>query len=83
MLSREDAARQRRLLAAAGLPVALKSGHRFSVDDLLAAMQHDKKVARGRLRFVLASRIGAGSVVDEVSVDAVRSVCERFLHTEG
>jgi len=82
LLSQEDALRQRQLLRAAGLPVAVKPGGQISVDRLLAAMEHDKKVARGRLRFVLATRIGAGVVADDIPIDAVRSVCRRFLESE-
>jgi 3-dehydroquinate synthase len=82
LLSHEDALRQRELLRAAGLPVAVKRASHITVDGLLAAMEHDKKVVRGRLRFVLAKRIGAGFVADDIPVDAVRSVCRRFLESE-
>jgi 3-dehydroquinate synthase len=56
-LSADDAARIERLFRRAGLPAAV----RFSAAArarLLAAMQRDKKVSAGRVKFVLARRIG-------------------------
>jgi 3-dehydroquinate synthase len=52
-----DATRIEKLFAQAGLPVGLKlnSGRR---KKLFAAMQLDKKVSGGEVKFVLASRIG-------------------------
>ena len=58
-----DAARQQRLLAALGLPTQLPELDR---EALLAAMARDKKVEHGRLRFVLADRIGQVRLVDGV-----------------
>ena len=49
------AARQRRLLNRLGLPVFLPA---VSFSDLWAAMQHDKKVAQGRLYCVFPERVG-------------------------
>jgi 3-dehydroquinate synthase len=71
LLGRIDAElteRQRKLLAALGLPVDLPDLPR---DDLLAAMQRDKKVELGRLRFVLPSRLGHVELV--AGVDASRA----------
>ena len=62
--------RQRRLLAALGLPVQLPP---LNHDQLLAAMRHDKKVEHGRLRFVLPSRMGHVELVGDVPADDVRA----------
>lgn len=55
--------RQESLLTALKLPVKLG---RVDRQELLAAMQRDKKVEHGRLRFVLPSRLGHVELVDEV-----------------
>jgi 3-dehydroquinate synthase len=51
-----DADRQRDLLERFGLPVELP--RRLDREDLLGAMTLDKKVRAGRIRMVLADRIG-------------------------
>lgn len=79
VLAEGEADRQRALLRAAGLPVALRGRMAFNTEALLTAMQMDKKVSGGRNRFVLARRIGEGFVASDVPPDAVRAVCERFL----
>ena len=49
--------RIRRLIERAGLPTRARLGERQQ-QALLTAMQHDKKVSAGEVRFVLAKRIG-------------------------
>lgn len=76
-LGRIDATLTRRqvdLLAALGLPVEVPEA---DVDELLAAMSHDKKVEHGRLRFVLPTRMGHVELVSDVSTEDVRAVLER------
>lgn len=53
----EVVSRQRALVRAAGLPDALPSA-RLRFADLWNAMQHDKKVAKGRVHCVLPRRVG-------------------------
>lgn len=69
-LGRIDASLTRRqldLLAALGLPVAIGSLQPpIQKNELLAAMQRDKKAEHGRLRFVLPSRLGHVELVDRV-----------------
>jgi 3-dehydroquinate synthase len=62
--------RQRRLLAALHLPVDVPD---LDVDRLLAAMQRDKKVAHGRLRFVLPTRMGCVELVGDIDPHQVRA----------
>ncbi len=72
-LGRVDTAfvqRQQDLLVALELPVALDNA---DADALLAAMAHDKKVADGRLRFVLPTRLGHVEFVDDVPPEQVRA----------
>ncbi len=57
--SGEVVARLRALVCEAGLPASLP---RVTFSDLWAAMQHDKKVAQGRVYCVLPDRIGAVTI---------------------
>ncbi len=63
-------ARQRKLLEAFGLPLDTPN-----VDDdaLVAAMQHDKKVEHGRLRFVLPSRLGHVDLLGDIDPQLARA----------
>lgn len=72
LLGRVDAEltqRQVRLLHELGLPVSLPD---LPHDELLAAMQRDKKVEHGRLRFVLPSRLGHVELVGGVDAALAR-----------
>jgi 3-dehydroquinate synthase len=61
--------RQRALLTRLGLPTVVSN---LNHDALVAAMQRDKKVEHGRLRFVLPSRLGNVELVGNVEPDLVR-----------
>lgn len=61
--------RQQLLLQSLHLPIEVP---RLSESDLLAAMQRDKKVEHGRLRFVLPSRLGHVELVGNVAAEGVR-----------
>ena len=60
--------RQRELLAAIGLPTDAPD---LDDADVLAALQRDKKVAHGRLRFVLPSRLGHVELVGDIPAESV------------
>ncbi len=62
-LDEASLARVRRLVAAAGLPVAAPH---FAPEAMLAAMGMDKKVIGGRLRLVLLEALGRAVVVSDV-----------------
>jgi 3-dehydroquinate synthase len=62
--------RQRKLLEAFGLPLAVPDVDR---EELIELMYRDKKVERGRLRFVLPSRLGHVELVRDVAVDDIRA----------
>jgi 3-dehydroquinate synthase len=65
--------RQWTLLTNLGLPVAIeKAQPGIAADQLLAAMQRDKKTEHGRLRFVLPSRLGHVELVEGVMDEPVR-----------
>jgi 3-dehydroquinate synthase len=71
-----DAMRATRHLAAIGLPARLDlgRGERFDPDRLIAHMAHDKKVAAGRIGFVLSLGIGSGFVDRSVPLAMIRQV---------
>ena len=71
-----DAERLERHLKAAGLPSAISSipGPRPASDSLIAAMAHDKKVADGKINFVLLRGLGKAFVTSDVPKDALRDV---------
>ena len=66
------ARRTARLLAGLGLDAG---GALPAVDDVLAALQLDKKYRRG-VRFVLLDDVGRPRVVDDVTDDEIRAVLE-------
>jgi 3-dehydroquinate synthase len=61
------------LLNKMGLPTRIPPG--LQLDPLMETMRLDKKVKDGRVRFVLPTRLGAVTLVDDVSMDEVRRVC--------
>jgi 3-dehydroquinate synthase len=62
--------RQTRLLKACQLPVSLESAE---PEEMLPVMMSDKKVAHGKLRFVLPTEIGNVDLVSGVEESAVVS----------
>ena len=76
LLSIEERLRQRRLLHALGLPVHCSG---INVEAALLAMQRDKKVQSGRIRWILPTSIGHAAIYDDIPLavvrDAVAAVC--------
>lgn len=72
----QDAQRFTRHLQAVGLPSAIADipGARASADELIGHMAHDKKVADGKLTFILLRGLGQAFVTRDVPLDAVKSV---------
>ncbi len=70
----DDAGRMAAHLKAVGLPteVAAVPGGAGDVDALMTAIGQDKKVARGRLTFILARGIGQSFIAKDVDPAAVR-----------
>jgi len=61
--------RQRALVEKAGLPTRLVSS--VNEEAVLTALQADKKVKAGRVRFILPTQIGAVTISDQVAPEAV------------
>jgi 3-dehydroquinate synthase len=74
-MSDTDAGRIRDLIAAAGLPVQVKT--EISVEPMLKSMGMDKKVVDGQLRLVLSRGIGNAEVTDEVAESTLRALFAR------
>ena len=76
LASGQDADRFVRHLKAVGLPSAISDipGPRPGSAELIAAMGHDKKVADGKINFVLLRGIGKAFVTADVPPDALRDV---------
>lgn len=69
----EAVERQQRLLERFGLPTAPPT---LAAEEVLAAMQYDKKATGRGLRFVLLDRLGQAELVEGVSEAAIRAVLE-------
>ncbi|HEY9618641.1 MAG TPA: 3-dehydroquinate synthase [Microcoleaceae cyanobacterium] len=71
------AERQLALIAKAGLPIQIPAG--IEVDVIVAALQLDKKVQAGQVRFVLPKDIGTAIVTDQVDSQVLRQVLGRAI----
>ncbi|MEH2152105.1 3-dehydroquinate synthase [Nostoc sp.] len=69
---KEDTERQNALIQKAGLPTQLPDG--VDIEAIIEALQLDKKVKAGKVRFVLPTEIGVVTVTDEVPSDIIRQV---------
>ncbi len=70
MVDSSFTSRQEKLLAEFSLPIEVPA---VDVDLVLRAMQQDKKVSHGKLRFVLPTRMGHVELCDEIDADLVRT----------
>jgi 3-dehydroquinate synthase len=73
-----DLTRVRAHLAAVGLPTDPLAIHQggFDAAAMMAAMGRDKKVAAGRIRFVLVRGIGAAFISDQVPAEVLRDLLD-------
>jgi 3-dehydroquinate synthase len=71
--SQADQDRQRRLIAAAGLPMRWPD---LEPEAVLACLQADKKVREGKVRFVLPTGVGAVTIRDDVDPATIRAALE-------
>jgi 3-dehydroquinate synthase len=72
----QDAERFIRHLKAVGLPAAIADipGPRAGAEELVGHMAHDKKVADGKLTFILLRGLGQAFVTRDVPLEAVKTV---------
>ena len=68
--------RQLALIQKAGLPDRLPPD--LDIDQIVTALQSDKKVKAGQVRFVLPTQIGAAIVTDQVPAATIRQVLKQM-----
>ncbi|MCT0207665.1 3-dehydroquinate synthase [Synechococcus sp. CS-1332] len=68
--SQADQNRQRRLVAAAGLPMGWPA---LDPEAVLTSLQADKKVRQGKVRFVLPTGVGSVTIRDDVDPATIRA----------
>ena len=71
ILDKNDLGRLKGIIEKAGLPTEMPD---FEIEKIIQAMKHDKKVLRGKIRFVLLKSIGSAFITDEVDVSLVEKV---------
>jgi 3-dehydroquinate synthase len=71
---KEEQDRQRRLIAAAGLPLQWPE---LDPEAVLACLQADKKVREGKVRFVLPTSVGSVTIRDDVDPATIRAALAR------
>jgi 3-dehydroquinate synthase len=77
--TQEESDRQHLLIKKAGLPTQLPA---VNIKEILTALQTDKKVEAGRVRFVLPTHIGTVIVTDQVSAETIRQVLHQMQVVE-
>jgi 3-dehydroquinate synthase len=70
-----DQERQRRLVAATGLPQRWPD---LELEAVLACLQGDKKVRSGRVRFVLPTGIGSVEIRDDISAEVIGAALKQL-----
>ncbi|MDX2215208.1 MAG: 3-dehydroquinate synthase [Oculatellaceae cyanobacterium bins.114] len=68
--------RQLALIEKAGLPTRLPAG--IDIEAIITALQSDKKVQSGQVRFVLPTRIGEAIVTDKATPDVIWQVLQQM-----
>jgi 3-dehydroquinate synthase len=78
LCGKNDLARLKKLLERAGLPVQLPD---LNIKSILRAMQHDKKITAGEIKFILAEGIGKAVISNKVSLSLVEQVLAEWHET--
>ena len=72
MWNPEDSQRQNELIAKVGLPT--KIPQQLDSEEIIAALQSDKKVKAGKVRFILPTNIGEVIITDKVAPGLLQEV---------
>ena len=75
-LPQAEADSVKKTIVASGLPTSLPKG--LPIDQILAALQRDKKFDAGAIRFVLTKQLGSAFVSDKVTLEDVTGAVERL-----
>jgi 3-dehydroquinate synthase len=76
MWTQAESDRQHALIQKTGLPTQIPA--EIDIEAIIDALQTDKKVEAGRVRFVLPTQIGAVKVTDQVPSETVRQVLRQL-----
>ncbi len=71
ILSKDEQIRLKRLIQRAGLPTEIPN---LNVEKITRAMEHDKKILGGKIRFVLPKSIGKVFITDKVTPSLIEQV---------
>jgi len=71
ILDKNELSRLESVIKRAGLPTQMPN---LELKKIIQAIEHDKKILRGKIRFVLPKSIGSVFVTDEVSLSLVEEV---------
>ena len=71
ILDKNELLRLNRLVQRAGLPTKMPG---LKVEEIIQAITHDKKVLRGKVRFILPKSLGSVFITDEVSLSLVEQI---------
>ena len=76
----EEHDRQCRLIEKAGLPTRIPAqlANEADLAAIVAALQTDKKVESGKVRFVLPTQIGVATVTDQVPTETIQQVLRQI-----
>ncbi|MGG6296050.1 3-dehydroquinate synthase [Leptolyngbya sp. AN02str] len=75
----ESAQRQDALITKTGLPTQIPAG--VEPDAIITALQTDKKVADGKVRFILPTRIGEVKITDQVTANTLRPILSKMMES--
>ncbi|MFP4008226.1 MAG: 3-dehydroquinate synthase, partial [Spirulinaceae cyanobacterium] len=75
-----EAHRQNALIAKVGLPVYIPP--MVSVEAIIEALQADKKVQAGKVRFILPQALGQAIISDRVTADILNAVLSEQFQPE-
>jgi 3-dehydroquinate synthase len=75
VLDEDGEDRLRHLIKRAGLPTEIPE---LSIEEIMQALQHDKKVREGRVEFVLLKSIGDTTISEDVPPSLIREVLEKY-----
>jgi len=71
MLDKNELLGLNRLIQRAGLPTKMPD---LKVEEIVQAITHDKKILRGKVRFILPKSLGSVFITDEVSLSLVEQI---------
>jgi len=71
MLDKNELLGLNRLIQRAGLPTKMPD---LKVEEVVQAITHDKKILRGKVRFILPKSLGSVFITDEVSLSLVEQI---------